>query len=123
MKRAITAAMALGMLLLCACNSILDGEILITSQRRPPSAQEAEDEMSVVTTYSELSDLISDMLFRHEESALVKVVDYAGELSADLERVRTEYLTVIPIGVFALEDMYIEAGTVVSVVELDITLT
>ena len=120
-KRLIALAVTV-CLLLCGCNSLLDGEFVSV---RPHKIQSDDDYSENVTasSYTTLRNALSNMVVAGRTTGLIYVPEYPAEkLSKDIDRAITAMKASDPLTSYAVDSFSITQGTRGGVAALDVEI-
>ncbi len=111
-RTAALMLLALTLIGLPGCASILDGETLsVTAHEDPPVTE--PDNVIEASNYGELKAEILNIIWDYEPYGLIHVYSYDGDLQADVSFVCREIMNNDPIGAYAVADL---TGTVTQIV-------
>jgi len=122
LSKKVCAAMLALCLVLSGCTSMLERDYVSATRH---VEYHAEDEASVVQAES-YQGLVSAILYfvtSHDETGVVHLSNYTGDVATDLEEACTEILEEDSIGAYALEDIEHEFSRIVSYYEIKLTFT
>ncbi len=124
-KRIITVLIIFAMILsLCGCASILNGEYDSVTEHIEPADSVTDAENAVeIKSYNELVKEITDMVYRRQETGLLRLLDYNGDAESDVTKACLEVSYQTPIGAFAVYYMNSTINRIVSYYEAEISIT
>ena len=119
-KRLLTAILCLAALAaLPGCASILDGQTLDITPHQKQSPATA-DRVIEASSYGELKARVLSLIQRREETGLIQIASYDGNIENDVKRVCAEMPVSDPLGAFAVFGITGTVNKVVSEVEIHI---
>lgn len=123
-KRRITAVIACisALLVLYGCDSILDGYTSSVTAHQDPEITPT-DSIIEVGTYDELKDAILGFVSEHEDTGLIDVYSYDGDIQHDVDNACQQIINNSPIGAYAVSEITGTARKIVSYYEVDISIS
>ncbi len=108
--------------LLSACSSILIDETLSVSPHDEPIPT-ATSSLIEAGSYEELLDDMVGFVLSGDELGVIRVNSYDGDIDADVNKACTEIQDKIPIGAYAVADMFGTVTQIVSYYEVAVNIT
>lgn len=122
-KRTIAVVLCSAILfVVCGCKSILEDEIQYVTAHQEPVIT-ATDSVIEANTYNELKSDVLGFVTRHEDTGLIRVYSYSGDVQQDVDLACAQIMNDDPIGAYAVLNMTGTARKIVSYYDVVIDIT
>jgi len=123
LKRFISAMFLFSALIaLYGCAAILEDSILIESPHAGTQYVRPLEERAVASNYGELKEALLDIVMQHEESGIILIQSYDGEIREDFDHASYEIKYVNPIGAYAVSEIVGVTTRIVTNIELEVSV-
>lgn len=114
-------ALALAALLALSGCSASTGEYYVEKEHVTQLEESSETAANAISNYYMLQTALQNMIRSGRESDSIRISSYLGDLDEDLESVREYFMTVYPLGVYAVQGIGFDKTRILS--EMDISVT
>lgn len=118
-RKSIGLLLAL-LLFLSGCSSA-SGEYYQEKEHVPQLEDSGETSANTISNYYMLQTALQNMIRSGRENDNIRISDYRGDLDDDLEAVREYFMTVYPLGVYAVQGIGFDKTRILS--EMDVSVT
>lgn len=113
-------AMLMALLVLGGCGAS-SGEYYVEKEHAAQLEESGETAANAISNYYMLQTALQNMIRSGRESDSIRISGYRGDLDEDLEAVREYFMTVYPLGVYAVQGIGFDKTRILS--EMDISVT
>jgi hypothetical protein len=120
--RAVVAA-ALALMSISGCSAILEGDELVVSRHAGATRPEVTARSVEVRDFDELTAAIAGFVQSHDDTGVINVYGYSGEIDEDVARACGEIMENTPMGAYAVSDIAWDIARIVSYYEVEIDIS
>jgi hypothetical protein len=122
-RRIAAVVMCVSVLIgLCGCNSILNGETQSVTAHQEPAVT-STDSIIEANTFDELKSDFLNFVRSHDETGLIRVYSYSGDVQKDVDLACTQIMQDDPIAAYAVSKMTGNATKIVSYYEVELHIS
>lgn len=122
-RRAMTLALAVLLVLLCGCASLIPSSYTQITPHDPQTRTEQESDVLTVRNYTTLKNALRTLVQNGVEHGVLHTSQYTGDVEEDLPEAVYEIAREDPLGVYAIDYITHDCTLIVSYYEIRIDIT